>query len=238
MDRRTAAFAFAALTAAAALSLAGGDAAAERKFTDRFDEHEWASAGENPYFVLRPGHTLTLEGVEDGEDVVLTITVLEETKVIDGVETRVVEERETEGGELAEVSRNYFAISKRTSGVYYFGEDVDEYDDGKVSGHPGSWHSGEKGAKFGLMVPCVALVGSRYHQEVAPGTAMDRAEILSIDERFECRAGAFERCLLTQESTPLEPKAVESKVYAPGVGLVQDGVLRLTAIRRAPAEKR
>jgi Concanavalin A-like lectin/glucanases superfamily len=52
----------------------------------------------------------------------LTITVLNETKMVDGVETRVVEERETKGGKLKEVSRNYFAISKRTNDVFYFGE--------------------------------------------------------------------------------------------------------------------
>ena len=44
----------------------------------------------------------------------LVISILNETKVVDGVKTRVVEERESEDGELVEVSRNYFAISART----------------------------------------------------------------------------------------------------------------------------
>jgi hypothetical protein len=40
----------------------------------------------------------------------LTITVLNETREVKGTETRVIEERETFGGELVEISRNFFAI--------------------------------------------------------------------------------------------------------------------------------
>ena len=65
----------------------------------------------------------------------------------------MVEERETKDGKLVEVSRNYFAISKRTNSVYYFGEDVDEYKDGKVARHGGSWLAGTGGARFGLLMP-------------------------------------------------------------------------------------
>ena len=50
------------------------------------------------------------------------VGVLDETKVVDGVKTRIIEESETEGGKLSEISRNYFAIDKKTGDVYYFGE--------------------------------------------------------------------------------------------------------------------
>src|SRR6185503_7351194 len=103
----------------------------------------------------------------------------------DGVETRIIEERETNDGQLIEVSRNYFAISKRTGNVYYFGEDVDIYKNGKVASHEGAWLSGVNGARFGLMMAAVPLVGSRYYQEVAPQVAMDRAEIVSVTEMFK-----------------------------------------------------
>jgi hypothetical protein len=45
-------------------------------------------------------------GEEDGEELQLEVTVLNETKVVNGIETRVVEEKETEGGNLVEVSKN------------------------------------------------------------------------------------------------------------------------------------
>src|ERR1043166_887591 len=162
----------------------------------------------------------------------LVITVLDETKVVGGVETRVVEERETENGLPAEVSRNYFAISKKDSSVYYFGEDVDEYEDGKLSGHGGSWHAGENGARFGLMMPGAPRVGARYYQEVAPHVAMDRAEIVSVTDTYETPAGKFENCVKTIETTPLE-KGRETKIYAPGVGQLQDGAMKLVRYGRS-----
>jgi hypothetical protein len=41
--------------------------------------------------------------------------------------TRVVEERESVDGELAEVSRNGCARCIETGDIYYFGEEVDFY---------------------------------------------------------------------------------------------------------------
>ena len=160
------------------------------------------------------------------------LAVLDETKPIGGVETRVVEERETLGGAPVEVSRNYFAIHPRTLDVYYFGEDVDIYKNGKVSSHDGAWQHGAKGAKFGLAMPGTPRAGMQFYQELAPRVALDRAEIVSLTERVVTPAGTFDRCLKTRESTPLEPLVRESKIYAPDVGLVKDGSLDLVAIKK------
>jgi hypothetical protein len=197
----------------------------ESAWTTHFapDPADLAATGRNPYFVLEPGYTLVLE---DGDDR-LVITVLDETRTIDGVETRVVEERESEAGQLVEVSRNFFAIHNRTRDVFYFGEDVDTYEDGVIAGHEGAWLSGAAGARFGLLIPGEPLVGARYYQEIAPGVAMDRAEIASLTETLATPAGRFDNVLRTIESTPLEPGVRESKYYAAGVGLLRDGSLLL-----------
>jgi hypothetical protein len=198
-------------------------------FTSSFavEKSALSSTGRNPYFILEPGYTLVFAGKEDGAEVGLTITVLDQTRSVDGVETRVVEERETKGGKLVEVSRNYFAISKRTNDVYYFGEEVDIYKEGKVVSHEGAWLSGVRGAKFGLAIPGSPLLGARYYQELAPDVAMDRAEIVSLNDTMETPAGKFTGVLRTIETTPLEPDARELKYYAPGVGLIKDGPCRL-----------
>lgn len=185
-----------------------------------------ATAGENPYLILKPGYQLTLEGKEAGKTVRLVVSVLDETKAIGGIEARVVEERETENGVLVEVSRNYLAIHKTTGDVYYLGEDVDIYRNGKIVDHEGAWLHGTAGAKLGLLMPGSPVVGQRYYQEVAPKVAMDRAEVVSVTERVTTPAGTFEKCLKTEESTPLEPGR-ESKLYAPDVGLVTDASLVL-----------
>jgi hypothetical protein len=188
-----------------------------------------ATEGENPYFILKPGYQATFEGKASGKAAKLVITVLNETKNVAGVDTRIVEERESSGGELVEVSRNFFAIHPGTGDVYYFGEDVDMYKKGKVVSHEGSWQHGTNGAKFGLMMPGKPSIGMRFYQELAKGIAMDRAEIVSLTDRLTTPAGVFEKCLKTKETTPLEKLAREYKIYAPGVGLVKDGDLVLVS---------
>jgi hypothetical protein len=195
------------------------------------DQTELATVGENPYFILKPGYQLTFGGKENGKAATLVITVLNETLNVGGVDTRIIEERETIGGELVEVSRNYFAISSKTGDVYYFGEDVDMYKSGKVVDHEGSWRHGSKGATFGLMMPAAPKVGMRYYQEQAKGVAMDRAEVVSLTDRLKVPAGSFERCLKTRETTPLEKLTREFKVYGPGVGLIKDGSLELVSYK-------
>jgi len=206
-------------------------ATAQVHFQDTFkvDKSTLLDQGSNTYMILEPGYKLTLA---DGKDT-LTITVLNETKVVDGVQTRIVEERETKGGKLAEVSRNYFAFDKATGDIYYFGEDVDTYDaKGNITDHEGSWLAGVEDAKFGLMMPGKPKVGDRYYQELAPKAAMDRAEVISVAEKVKVPAGTYEDCLKTKESSGLE-KGVEEKLYAPGVGLLKDGGFKLTKIEKA-----
>jgi hypothetical protein len=178
--------------------------------------------GRNEYFVLEPGFRLELQG--GGEK--LHITVLDETKKVDGVETRVVEEREWKNGELYEVSRNYFAIDGETKDVFYFGEEVSFYEKGKVTKHDGSWLAGEKGNKAGLAMPGTPKPKMRYYQEQAPGVAMDRAEIVSLTETCKTPAGTFQRCLKVRETSALNRES-EYKYYAPGIGLVRDEDMRL-----------
>jgi hypothetical protein len=200
------------------------------QFQDTFkvDKSKLSDRGEGTYFILNPGYKLTLQ---DGNDT-LIITVLNETKMVDGVSCRIVEERETKGGKLAEISRNYFAIDKATGDTYYFGEDVDIYDkNGKVKNHEGSWLSGVNGARFGLFIPGKPTVGARYQQEIAPKVAMDRAEVVSITETVKVPAGTFTNCLKTKESSGLESGS-EQKLYAPEVGLLKDGGFELVKIEK------
>jgi hypothetical protein len=176
------------------------------------EKADLVSTGRNPYLVLEAGYVLVLEQ----GDTRMTVTVLDETKKVDGVECRVVDEKETKAGKVIEHARNYYAISKRTNSVFYFGEDVG-----------GAWLSGEKGAKFGLLMPGTMLLKAKFYQEIAPGIAMDRAEVVSVSETVVTPAGTFKNCVKMEETTPLEPKTKEYKYYAAGIGLVQEGDLKL-----------
>jgi hypothetical protein len=208
------------------VAMAGGAGAGDDSWTTDFpvEPGDLVSRGRNPYFILEPGYTLVLE--DGGER--LTITVLDETRKVGDVETRIVEERETDDGRLKEVSRNYYAISKRTNSVFYFGEEVDMYKGDKVSSHGGAWVSGQNGARHGLMMPGLPLAGSRYQQEVAPGVAMDRAEIVGLSDTLRTPAGEFTGVLKVSETNPLQKLfSREHKYYVRDIGLAQDGSLKL-----------
>ena len=189
----------------------------------------FSSTASNPFFILKPGFQATIEGTEDGVLVRLVITVLDETLTIQDIETRVVEERETEDGELVEVSRNYFATCKRNNSVFYFGEDTDIYENGVIVSHEGSWRAGVNGARAGVIMPGIILNGAKYFQEIAPEVALDQAETVRTTETVTTPAETFRNWLKTKETTPLEPDAVEYKFYARGIGLVQDDVLKLVS---------
>ena len=198
------------------------DAGWRRSF--EVDRKNLGTEGRNPYFPLTPGLKIHLS---DGEETVV-FSVLDETKVVDGVVTRVVEEYETEKGELVEISRNYFAIDKTNGDVYYFGEDVDIYEDGKVASHDGAWLAGRDGVKFGLIMPGKPTLGDRFYLEDAPG-AVERVEIKDLDAKLETPLRRFDRVVYIEENDVLDG-GKSHKWYAPGIGMVGDDEMRAIKI--------
>jgi uncharacterized membrane protein YkoI len=202
----------------------------EKKWTDSFGQESctFSSVGGNRFFILEPGHQLVLES----RTAKVVITVLDETEKIGSIETRVVEEREEEDGKLKEVSRNFFAVCKEHGDVFYFGEDVDDYKNGKIVGHSGAWRADRKDARAGIIMPGTVLLGARHYQEIAPN-AMDRAEIISDDATMKTPAGTFKNCIRVEETSGLDPNDKCYKTYAPGVGLIQDEDLLLSGYGEA-----
>jgi hypothetical protein len=198
-------------------------------------------SGGNAHFKLIANRQLYLSNqrcVDDGEcDELqeLWITMLPETRTIAfnhggrrfSVRTRVMEEYETEDGEVKEISRNYVADCNPMHDVYYFGEDVEDGDGNPL---PDAWLAGRDGAKPGILMPDRAfLLGSRYYQEIAPN-AKDRGEHTSMGFEVEVPAGVFQNCVEVTETTPLEPGEESFKTYCPGIGLVRDDELELMAV--------
>ncbi len=202
----------------------------EKKWTDSFHQENctFSSVGRNRFFILEPGHQLTLESSEEK----VVITVLDKTKKIGDVITRIVEEREEVDGKLKEISRNFFAICKEHGDVFYFGEEVDIYKDGKIVRHSGQWRAEEKDSRAGIIMPGTVLLGARHYQEISPN-AMDRAEILRDDVTMKTPAGTFRNCLKVEETSGIDTGELYYKTYAPGVGLIQDEDLILTKCRKA-----
>jgi hypothetical protein len=204
------------------------DQTAERWMSSfNLEKCDFVPTGENKYFILKPGYQVTLEGEEDGEELKLVMTVLNETKIVNGIETRVIEEKETEGGNLVEISRNYFALCKPANNAIYFGEDVDIYENGEKVSQEGAWLAGQNGSRAGMIMPGKVEVGLKYYQEIAPGVAEDRAKIVSLNGSKVTPAGTFDQVLKTEETNPLKPEEKEFKFYAPGIGLIQEEAIKL-----------
>ena len=210
----------------------------EPEFTKdfRLEDCKFKTRGVNPYFILKPGYQLVFEGEEDGQTVHLEITVLRQTETVNlpeigTIKTRVIEERETADGQPVETSRNFFAICNKTNDVYYFGEEVDIFNEDGTVTHEGAWRAGEPDedglAEPGIVMPGTFLLGSRYFQEIADGIALDRAEHVAMGLDVTVPAGTFTDCVQVNETTPLEPGVVSEKTYCPEVGLVTDGTVDL-----------
>jgi hypothetical protein len=198
--------------------------------------------GGNPFFPLVPGNQIVLENEEDEARIEITTClddgsncslfdgtpVAGEFMVATGVVTRVVEERESEGGELVEISHNFFARCVENGSVFYFGENVQDIEDGEVTSSGGEWQAGVGASTPGVIMPGLWLLGSRYFQEVAPGIALDRAEHtrMNLDLEFDLVGEGetgLEGCVEIIETSPLDRKGSSSqKMYCPDVGLVFD----------------
>ena len=202
------------------------------------ENYTMTAKGDNRYWSLKPGRFVVLGSFEQDGSELVVISVLDETEMVDGVETRVIEEREFEDGELVEISRNFYAMAEETKDMFYFGEDVDYYENGKITRHDGEWRAGKDDAQPGLYMPAKPAVGMKYYMEYAPNAAMDRAEIFGTDVTVETPMRTFENCLVVTESSPLEPDDESYKRYAPEIGMIYDDGLKLYKRgRRFPSEQ-
>jgi len=135
------------------------------------------------------------------------------------VEALVVEDRELEDGEVAEVALDYFAQADDGT-VLYLGEDVDEYKNGKVIGHSGSWMLGKDTKKPGVILPGNPKVGDKFKSEDVSKEIHEDDEVLSLAETVKTPAGTYENCIKVREK--LADGSTEYKFYAKGVGVVRE----------------
>lgn len=188
-------------------------------YNPHIDPADFVAHIDNPYLPLEPGTTHVYEGESGGELERITVAVTNKTKKIMGVTATVVHDVVTVDGEIVEATFDWYA-QDRWGNVWYFGEDSKEYEDGKVVSSHGSWEAGVDGARPGLVMLGEPELKDRYRQEYYAGVAEDMAQILRFDASVDVPYGHFDDVLVTKEWTPLEPKVVENKFYAPGIGMV------------------
>jgi hypothetical protein len=173
----------------------------------------------NPLMPLVPGTTFYYMGPTPGGLESNVVAVTHNTKVILGVTCIEVHDVSYIDGELEEDTLDWFAQDV-DGNVWYFGENTAELVDGLIVNLEGSWTAGVDGAKPGIAMKAQPAIGDFYRQEFLLGTAEDIAEVQSLTESVVVPHGSFTNCVRIEETTPLEPDALEHKFYATGVGLV------------------
>jgi hypothetical protein len=189
----------------------------------RLDPTDFTTRITNSWWPMRVGaRWVYRETTPDGTAQRVVVMVLPKTKFMaNGVTARVVHDVATEGGAPIEVTDDWYA-QDRCGNVWYLGEATTEFEHGKPVSTEGSFEAGVDGAQPGVIVPAHPKAGMSYRQEYYKGHAEDRGEVVSLREQVEVPFGHFRRgkVLMTRDLNPLEPKVLEYKFYARGIGPV------------------
>ena len=184
----------------------------EETYNPKIKPDDFTSAVDNPFFTLVPGTTFVYESqTEEGLERVET-SITEDKRVVMGVKTTVVWDREWLDNELVEDTRDWYA-QDREGNVWYFGEFSQLFENGQLVGTSGSWEAGIDGAKPGIIMKATPKVGDIYRQEFYEGVAEDMAEVIEIGIPVMTDFEYFSNCLKTKEWTPLESDSTEFKYY-------------------------
>ena len=187
----------------------------------------------NKWMPLVPGTQFIFEGrINQGggpvavpHQVVFTVTDL--TKVVNGVRTVVLWDRDFDDGQLVEAELAFFAQDKNGN-VWNLGEYPEEYVDGVFEGAPSTWIAGQADAKAGIHMFAKPKVGSpSYLQGLARKIGfLDCGQVAAKIRAWMSPLAIMKMFLRPTNGVPLEPDSgLQVKYYAPGVGNVQIGAV-------------
>ena len=194
---------------------------------------------DHPFFSVVPGRIMVYAGNDGAVRDSVEVRDSDQTRVVMGVTCMVSEFRAWENGELVEIARDWYAQDQAGT-VWYFGEEVENYENGVLVDTDGSWEAGVDGAVPGYQMKATPHVGDVYYNEFYEEEAEDQSEVLSVDAAIPMGFGDFVHCVKTADWTDLEPGITEHKYYAPGIGLVYEikveggsGSIELVEVRQA-----
>ena len=193
----------------------------------------------NTYHPFQPGGVKVFQGSDGQAKLVGLHLYLTETRSFNWNNTtvicRVLREIAFENGELVEISDNYFAQANDGT-VYYFGEVVENYEDGVVANNNGSWLVGGPTLPSDppttandnnptVFMPANPEVGDVFKPEDLVPVVDETARIVRVGVKVKVPAGAYEDTIAIEETSALEP-GTTTKWYAPGVGVVMEKAKR------------
>jgi hypothetical protein len=181
----------------------------------------------NRFYPLRPGTRYVLVGsarvhgrrVHHRE----VLIVSDATKVIDGVRTVVIWDRDYYRGALSEGELTFQAQDDRGA-VWNFGEYPEEFSSRHITA-PDTWIAGLQRARPGILMLANPDTGSpSYRQGWAPSIGFaDHAKVIATGLRVCVPAGCYRHVLKTREGDPTDTTSHQLKYYAPGLGSIKVG---------------
>ncbi len=173
---------------------------------------------DNPLFPISELGQVIQLGEEAGAAVRTEVTLLPETRMIDfngtPLEVLVSQFIAYEDGRVLEVALDFFAQAD-DGAVWYFGEEVTNYEDGEVLDHEGTWLAGQDGPP-GMIMPADPQVGDVYRPENIPGFVFEEVTVQAVDQTVDGPTGPVEGAVVVQEA--LMDGLLEDKTFAPGYG--------------------
>jgi hypothetical protein len=193
--------------------------------TEAINPADFSATITHPLFPLSSARNTEFAGREKKDDggtteVRVVSRLLDKTDTIAGVTVTAVEVTEHKDGQLHELTEDYYAQHSDGT-VWYFGERVTNYKDGKPADHDGTWLAGESGYRPGVFMPAIPTVGQEFAPEQIPGLADERAKVLELGVEVTVPAGKFTGCMKTEDRDLLDQKT-EFKFYCPRAGLVRE----------------
>ena len=178
----------------------------------------------NTYFPLVPGKTYTYSSQTTEGTETVVITVLTDTRTVAGVSCTVVREVVKLDGVMIEDTYDWYAQDVEGN-VWYFGEDVSNYENGILVDKEGSFEAGVDGAKPGIIMLTNPVMEMPYRQEYHFNVAEDWGKVVAKGLTVTTIYGTFTDCIKTADWNALEPDApLEYKYYAPGIGMIKEEV--------------
>lgn len=191
----------------------------DEPYHPEIDPEEFDTEIANTFLPWIPGTTFIYDGTTARGVEHIEVVVSHETREIQGVECVQVRDTVSLNGDVIEDTLDWYAQDDADN-VWYFGESVQDFEDGLVSSLSGSFMAGVNGAKAGIAMKTAPQIGDFYRQEFDIDNAEDVARVLSLTETVTVPYGTFTNCLKTEEFAPTGPGQIEHKYYAEDIGLV------------------
>ena len=173
----------------------------------------------NPLFPISRLDSVVLNGRVDGKAFRTETTLLPETRVIEWspgqcVRTLVSQYVAYLDGRIQEVALDFYAQADDGS-VWYFGEDVYNYERGAVADTSGTWLAGKEGPAA-MIMPANPRLGDVHRPENVPGLVWEEVEVTEVGKTVDGPRGRVPGAMVGRELH--DDGTFSDKVFAPGYG--------------------